>query len=159
MQLRSKILLPDCKTSRCSPTQLHVQFSSFLFLRILKCRNLLFSSVKQPDLKQMKNSVLNISLCAKTETFKTLTTAERFKFEGNSFYLRFYHSNAASNVWCSIDAYSRQYFNMGTRQWISYNLCQKQKYNSCYVTTCGSFSECSFLFFQYYSTREITLLH
>jgi len=37
----------------------------------------------------MNNSVLDFALCAKTETFKTLATVERFKVEANLFIFGF----------------------------------------------------------------------
>ena len=62
MQLCSKIVLPDCTTSRRNPAITRsVQYFSCSNLRILKCRNLPFFSVKYSDMKRMNNSVLDFS--------------------------------------------------------------------------------------------------
>ena len=39
-----------------------------------------------------RNSVLDFGLCAKTKTFKTLTTIERLEIIGNSYFQVFLHT-------------------------------------------------------------------
>ena len=85
-QLCSKIQLPT--TSRCNPAITRsVQYFASSNLRMLKFRNFPFFPVKYSDLK---HSVLHFALCAKTNTFETRATIERFKVKGNSFYVQFY---------------------------------------------------------------------